>query len=939
MAQKSSVKKFLSLLPDAVGRIHDLENLDADDYFCSCDPPGSKLGSGGGTTWILDEWERSGGEPACKKIIIHAGGQSRRLPAYAPEGKIFTPVPVFRWKRGQKLSQNLLSLQLPLFEKIMDATPDSLTTLIASGDVYIRTEKPLQNIPQADVVCYGQWVDASLATHHGVFVSHRETPERLEFMLQKPSLGKLEELSDKYLFLMDIGIWLLSEKAINILRRRSHNADDSLKFYDLYSDFGRALGDAPVIEDEDINSLTVAILPLPGGEFYHFGTTGELLSSTLALQNLVVDQRKILHHRVKPNPSLFVQNVEIGYRLGENNENVWVENSNVPASWNLSSRHVITGVPRNNWAVTLPSGVCVDIVPVEESEWALRPYGYDDAMRGALDDDSTQWMGMPYKQWAALHGVEVDSTQTDIQAAPIFPVVGSLDDLGVLLRWMVSEPELEQGARIYSQARKISADNISAMANLERLYAQRREFMKLDWTLLSKNYERSIFYQLDLDDTAGSFVHFGLPKPDSLPETVPAMTRIRNLMLRSRIDAGYFKDSAAEEAEAFSILRNEILGEISGNTPKPALSVFADQIVWARSPVRIDLAGGWSDTPPYSLYAGGNVVNMAIELNGQPPLQVYVRPSVKKEIVLRSIDLGAVETVEDYDSLYRFDKVGSPFSIPKAALVLSGFCRGATSSLAAQLDEFGSGLEITLLSAIPAGSGLGTSSILAATVLGALSDFCGLAWDENEICNRTLALEQLLTTGGGWQDQYGGVLGGVKLLQTEEGYSQRPLVSWLPQQIFTSPEYAQCHMLYYTGLTRTAKDILAEIVRGMFLNSGKHIDLLDEMKAHAIQTAEAIQRNRFEEYGRMIARTWAQNKALDCGTEPPAVAEIVKRISDYTLGYKLPGAGGGGYLYMVAKDPGAAARIRAELVANPPNAKARFVELSLSDTGFKVSRS
>jgi len=939
MAQKSSVIKLLSLPPDTVGRIHDLENLDADDYFCSCDPPGSKLGSGGGTTWILDEWERSGGEPECKKIIINPGGQSRRLPAYAPEGKIFTPVPVFRWKRGQKLSQNLLTLQLPLFEKIMDAAPDSLTTLIASGDVYIRTEKPLQNIPQADVVCYGQWVDASLATHHGVFVSHRETPERLEFMLQKPSLGKLEELSDKYLFLMDIGIWLLSEKAINILRRRSHNADDSLKFYDLYSDFGRALGDAPVIEDEDINSLTVAILPLPGGEFYHFGTTGELLSSTLALQNLVVDQRKILHHRVKPNPSLFVQNVEIGYRLGENNENVWVENSNVPASWNLSSRHVITGVPRNNWAVTLPSGVCVDIVPVEESEWALRPYGYDDAMRGALDDDSTQWMGMPYKQWAALHGVEVDSTQTDIQAAPIFPVVGSLDDLGVLLRWMVSEPELEQGARIYSQTRKISADNISAMANLERLYAQRREFMKLDWTLLSKNYERSIFYQLDLDDTAGSFVHFGLPKPDSLPETVPAMTRIRNLMLRSRIDAGYSKDSAAEEAEAFSILRNEILGEISGNTPKPALSVFADQIVWARSPVRIDLAGGWSDTPPYSLYAGGNVVNMAIELNGQPPLQVYVRPSVKKEIVLRSIDLGAVETVEDYDSLYRFDKVGSPFSIPKAALVLSGFCRGAASSLAAQLDEFGSGLEITLLSAIPAGSGLGTSSILAATVLGALSDFCGLAWDENEICNRTLALEQQLTTGGGWQDQYGGVLGGVKLLQTEEGYSQRPLVSWLPQQIFTSPEYAQCHMLYYTGLTRTAKDILAEIVRGMFLNSGKHIELLDEMKAHAIQTAEAIQRNRFEEYGRMIARTWAQNKALDCGTEPPAVAEIVKRISDYTLGYKLPGAGGGGYLYMVAKDPGAAARIRAELVDNPPNAKARFVELSLSDTGFKVSRS
>ena len=57
----------------------------------------------------------------------------------------------------------------------------------------------------------------------------------------------------------------------------------------------------------------------------------------------------------------------------------------------------------------------------------------------------------------------------------------------------------------------------------------------------------------------------------------------------------------------------------------PTLSVYADQIVWSRSPVRIDLAGGWTDTPPYSMMQGGNVVNIAIELNGQPPLQVYVQ--------------------------------------------------------------------------------------------------------------------------------------------------------------------------------------------------------------------------------------------------------------------------------------------------------------------------
>ena len=155
------------------------------------------------------------------------------------------------------------------------------------------------------------------------------------------------------------------------------------------------------------------------------------------------------------------------------------------------------------------------------------------------------------------------------------------------------------------------------------------------------------------------------------------------------------------------------------------------------------------------------MVNLSIELNGQPPLQVYVKTCKEPHIVLRSIDMGAMEVVNTYEELQDYRKVGSPFSIPKAALALAGFipqfseiCYG---SLQEQLEDFGAGIEVTLLAAIPAGSGLGTSSILASTVLGALNDFCGLAWDKNEICRCTLVLEQLLTTGGGWQDQYGGV--------------------------------------------------------------------------------------------------------------------------------------------------------------------------------------
>ncbi len=305
--------------------------------------------------------------------------------------------------------------------------------------------------------------------------------------------------------------------------------------------------------------------------------------------------------------------------------------------------------------------------------------------------------------------------------------------------------------------------------------------------------------------------------------------------------------------------------------------------------------------------------------------------------------MGADELIKDFSALTDFRKVGSPFSIPKAALSLMGFAPQYNSnkykSLQQLLDEFGSGLEITLLSAIPAGSGLGTSSILASTVLGAINEFAGTKLDKAAICNLTLAVEQLLTTGGGWQDQYGGVLNGIKLLSTKPGIDQAPNIRWLPDNIFTSSDYAPCHLLYYTGLTRVAKGILAEIVKRMFLNDGFQLRLLERMKYHALEIADAIQRNDFKSYGLLVAETWRQNMSLDSGTNPPSVQNIINRISDLCYGLKLPGAGGGGFIYMVAKDPEAASRIKLILNSNPPNNRARFVDMNISSTGMQVSRS
>lgn len=948
-------KKLLSLPPNLVQCFHDIEGVSHQEYFCTNDPIGKKLGSGGGTTWLLEacrqeecptltleEWI-----PREKRILLHAGGQSRRLPSYAPSGKILTPIPVFRWSRGQRISQNLLQLQLPLYERVMSAAPEGLHTLIASGDVYIRAGK-LQAIPQADVVCYGLWVDPSLAKNHGVFFSRRDNPGQLDFMLQKPSVEQMGQLLHSHLFLMDVGIWLLSDRAVSMLAARSRAAGGEITGYDLYSDFGCALGQNPSRPDSLLQGLTTAILPLQDGEFYHYGTSREMVSSTLSIQNLVYDQRRIMHLGIKPHPSIFIQNAQCQATLTEENSNTWIENSCVGKHWQLHGDNIVTGIPTNDWHITLPQGICVDMVPIDTPlphAYALRPYGMHDAFRGDIGKPQVTYLGTSVQQWAQERGIDLDEIQpqTDLQAARIFPISQDMSALECMLRWMVGGGDDAQARDLWRKAPKVSANELSDQANLRRLQAQREEFRSHNLSELAAHHSRSVFYQTNLDDMAQHFAHQHLPLPEALPADAPLLTRISDQMFRHRVLTLQGEQDTAHEQAAFALLRDGLVSQARKDKQMPSMNVQADQIVWSRSPVRIDLAGGWTDTPPYCLIQGGNVVNLAIELNGQPPLQVYVKPSPRHEITLRSIDLGAEEHVTTYEQLRCYAQVGSPFSIPKAALSLAGFlpeyCAASYATLQQQLQDFGCGIEVTLLSAIPAGSGLGTSSILAATVLGALNDFCGLHWDKCEISNRTLVLEQLLTTGGGWQDQYGGVLPGVKLLLTGDGFMQTPEVRWLNDTLYTDPQYSACHLLYYTGITRTAKKILAEIVRSMFLYETRHMELLAEMKGHALDVYEAFQCCDYERVGQLVRRTWQQNQLLDSGTNPEPVQAITHLIDDLCTGYKLPGAGGGGYLYMMAKDAEAAARIKKVLTEHSPNAKARFVDMTLSRTGLQTSRS
>lgn len=968
VANKFTVQHLLTLPPRMAEEFENLEEKSRPEWFACADPAGEPLGSGAGTANLLVRaWQTTGNGESfegwlrhSQKLIIHAGGQSRRLPAYATTGKMLLPMPVFRWSRGQRLDQTLLDLQLPDYERVLAHGGSQFVAMVTSGDVLLRFGRVLPPFPQVDVLGLGMWVSPETARHFGVFFTPRNQPGKLAFFLQKPVPGRIRELAHEHLALVDTGMWLLSERAVRVLMQKSGWDAARAEFntgrpnpYELYAQFGLALGKRPTSPDPAVSQLTSAVVPLPEAEFYHFGTTAQLIDSISALQNLVVDASRLGLVGARRQTQQVNQNSRLQAALRREGDQVfWIENSVVPAGWQLADRHVLTGVPENDWRVKLEPEVCLDFVPVGDHDFCLRAYGFGDSFSGRVGQDSTTWFDRPLAEWFAARGLSPEpcgvQSGADVQSAPLFPVLAGAALDPEFLEWVFGATPAQRPdfAARWRELPRLSARQIPERANVRRILQQRSELRRACLAPLMKNFRFSVFFRLDLESVAKDFAQNGAELPD-LPfekqdDPMHAVhgEMFRSAVLRHRGSA----DWETCEAAAFGKLRERIMQEAQLSPVRPVRHVLEDQIVWARSPVRLDLAGGWTDTPPYCLEHGGKVLNVAVELNGQPPIQVFAKTRSTHELVIRSIDLGVEQHIRSYAELNTFAEPGSPFALAKAAFALAGFlpqfhAESGFRSLEEQLRAFGGGIEISLLAAVPKGSGLGASSILAATVLAALSDLCGLNWDRNVLFTRTLVLEQMLTTGGGWQDQAGAIFREIKLIETPPGLAQIPRLRWLPTQIFGRDHANRSILLYYTGITRLAKNILAEIVRGIFLNSPKHLGIIAEIGANADFAAEAVQSCDYEMLSAAIRNSWCLNQRLDSGTNSPAIQQILDQVRDHLGAAKLLGAGGGGYLLMFAKDETAGLHIRKILAAHAPNPRARFVDFSLSETGLQVTRS
>jgi len=375
----------------------------------------------------------------------------------------------------------------------------------------------------------------------------------------------------------------------------------------------------------------------------------------------------------------------------------------------------------------------------------------------------------------------------------------------------------------------------------------------------------------------------------------------------------------------------------------PKNSLRTDEIIWGRAPARLDLGGGWSDTPPYSLEHGGCVINAAVNLNGQPPIHAYARVIKEPEIHISSIDHGARIVIGELDELLDYRSPESEFGLAKATLALSGFSpehadwpRG-TRTLRDMLHLFGGGIELTTLAAIPSGSGLGTSSIMGAVLMAVVHRMAGRSLSPKQLFHNVLRLEQELTTGGGWQDQIGGALGGVKMITTEPDLVPDPHIRFVPDDVLNPRVNGGQTLLYYTGLRRLAKNILHYVVGNYLDRDREAMATLRRLHAFPPMMVEAMTSKDMKRFGELIAVAWNLNKDIDPDSTTPEIEAILERIRPHMHGAKLLGAGGGGFLLIVCKSPAAAMVIRADLEARPPNDRARFFDFDISPEGLAVT--
>ena len=913
------------------------------------DPDGQRIGSGGSTLYVLDQLRRTYGADVFHKriLLLHSGGDSRRLLAYSAVGKLFTPLPT--------------PDDLTLFDIMIDnyaqlpALPDG-QVVVASGDVLLNFEPGFVEFSPHGITGVAYPEDPKEGQYFGVYVVE-EDDQRLKPLtdvLQKPDVAELETagaLRSSQRIWIDTGILNVAPDALEHLLRCEtllHSFERGELNYNLYHEILHAIhGKLHVPDAEYLTPISLSVNCLPYCGFYHVGRSAELLQNFYALTHASVHYQ--FQNGVRSNAadapelkSTWVYNSMINSVSISAQRPALIEGCAIASEVSLAGHNIVTGLVEVERPLRLESGQCLLMLPQEDGTWAAMVYGINDHFKSGADET---FLNVPMRQFFRDRGIaatdlwEGDEDET-LWTARVFPVAATPQAALEAMFAIVNGSDMSR----WRNSSRQSIEHIVQHADQLRMLQHRAELLR-QFTLydLTEHLQTDALSYHDLQSL--------IRTPADVDEVLNTLkSQIDRVDIKKRAQLQFWiaelsqsrseDESEAFYADAFQSIRDSVkLGLRTHETLRePSFRIRTDEVVWTLLPARLDFAGGWTDTPPICLDMGGSVLNASVTLNGQYPIQVVgkIRPN-DYVISINSIDLGQRADITSLDELRDFSNPSDWLSLPKAAMYAAGiFPLDLQSSLSDVLKQLGGGIDLTLFSALPSGSGLGTSSILGAGCIATLSRIFGGEMPRDELYARTSNLEQLMSTGGGWQDQIGGVAGGVKLITTQAGFDQTPTLAWTHwKQPHT--DLSEQYVLYYTGYRRMAKNLLRQVVGRYLKRDAEALDTLRQLRDLAHEMKEDLDHRRIDAFGRNIRRAWALNKALDRGQTTDAIEAILRRVDDYILGAKLLGAGGGGFLFMVTKDKHAAQRIRELLQAAPPNDRARFFDFDVDAGGMRCS--
>ncbi len=916
------------------------------DVKVIADPDGKRIGSGGSTFYVLSELYAEYGEALLSKrtLILHSGGDSRRLPAYSAVGKLFMPLPTDDHR-------TLFDVMIENYATLPN--PGGGQVIIASGDVLLNFDPTFIDFSPTGITGVAFPDNPSEGEFFGVYVVDNPQTSCVPAVdiLQKPGLDELAEhgaIDVSNRIWIDSGIlhlapdavktWLRCQELMDAARRGEINVN---LYHDiLYAAHGKLdMADADVLAE---SSVYVNCLPYCG--FYHIGKSTDVLQNFYALTHASV--RYHFQNGVRSNAaqvpelkSAWIYNSLIESKRVSVHSPCLLEGCFIDGDLSLAGDNIVTNVPQGTGAFVLSKGLCLNVLPLKDDRWVAVLYGLNDTFKNPY----TTFLNMPFIEMVHEKNI-VDAElwegeDRDIWTARLFPCSKSPANAVA----SVLELQHNDDIRQWRTSERLSMADILRSVDHNRLLHNHADIRaKSQFLTLSHHIEDSDFCFSELQHC----IHTEEEKKSAIVQLETVLKKSHDhLLLKARTLFWLAQLHEPEHAEArfeasFAAIRQAVAAGFSDLSKKSGMDSFgirSDEVVWTMLPARLDFAGGWTDTPPVCLERGGHVLNASVTLNGQYPIQVIgkIIPNTFS-IGINSIDLGQRTTIYSFDELRRFNNPADWLSLPKAAFYAAGIFDDRATDLQSILKKFGGGIDLTLFSALPAGSGLGTSSILGAGIIATISRMMGVTLSRDELYARTSNLEQLMTTGGGWQDQIGGIAGGVKLISTHPGYDQTPQLAWTTLKQ-PGMDIGDFYLLYYTGIRRMAKNLLRQVV-GRYLNrDAGALDALTQLSQLAVDMKDDLDHRRLESFGGKIHTAWTLNTSLDAGQTTPDIDHVLARIDDYIFGAKLLGAGGGGFLFIAAKDKEATRRIRQELADNPPNNRARFFDFDIDPGGMRIS--